>query len=91
MKRYYVLALSLFLTGLMVGSLYALWPFKKSVVMAEQYLKEDGVIKIIENSRIYTNINEFPPTGPDLYLALTTFLAGCLIMFFFVKKEIHGR
>lgn len=89
LSRYYDATMA-FLTGLMAGSLYALWPFKKSIVMAEQYLKEDGVVKVLENSRIYTNINEVPLPGPHLYLSLLTFAFGCLIMFFFVKKEIQG-
>jgi len=79
-----------FLAGLMAGSLYALWPFKKSMVMASQYIKNDGIIKIVENVRIYTNINELPKLDHQLYIALITFITGCIIMLFFIKKEIQG-
>ncbi len=88
LKRYYNATMA-FLTGLMAGSLYALWPFKKSIVMAEQYIKKDGVVKVLENVRVYTNINELPVMNSELYLVLAAFLAGCVIMFFFVKKEFQ--
>ncbi len=88
LKRYYDAAM-VFLTGLMAGSLYALWPFKKSIVMAQQYVKEDGVVKVLENVRVYTNINELPAVNSDLYPVVAAFIAGCVIMFFFVKKEFQ--
>ncbi|MFH2092128.1 MAG: DUF368 domain-containing protein [Pseudomonadota bacterium] len=88
LKRYYNSTMA-FLIGLMAGSLYALWPFKKTMVMARQYIKEDGMIKILENVRIYTNINELPVPGSDLYLSLLACLLGGLIMVFFVKKEMQ--
>jgi putative membrane protein len=87
LKRYYDATMAL-LIGLMTGSLYALWPFKKSVVMAEQYVKEDGMIHIVENVRVYTNINIFPPIGMPFYLAMVSAIAGGLIMYFFVRKEV---
>ncbi len=86
LKRYYN-ATMVFLIGLMAGSLYALWPFKKSMVLAEQYVKKDGVIQVIENARIFTNMNEVPQIGTEVYLSMVSFAIGCLIMFFFVKKE----
>ncbi len=87
LKRHYDETMA-FLIGLMTGSLYALWPFKKSIIMAEQYIKEDGVIKVYENVRIYTNVNELPAFGPDFFIAVPAFVAGCLIMFFFVRQEL---
>ncbi|MFH2060128.1 MAG: DUF368 domain-containing protein [Pseudomonadota bacterium] len=87
LKRYFDATMA-FLIGLMVGSLYALWPFKKSMVMARQYIKEDGVIMILENVRIYTNINVIPHLGTEFYLSMAAFFAGCLIMFFSIQKEI---
>ncbi|MBU1341107.1 MAG: DUF368 domain-containing protein [Proteobacteria bacterium] len=89
LKRYYNATMA-FLAGLMAGSLYTLWPFKKSIVMVQQYIKKDGVIRIAENVRVYTNINEFPQLGTQVYISLASFIIGCLIMFFFVKKEIKG-
>ncbi|RLC24191.1 MAG: DUF368 domain-containing protein [Deltaproteobacteria bacterium] len=88
LKRYYNTTMA-FLIGLMAGSLYALWPFKKSIIMAEQYIKKDGVISIVQNMRIYTNINELPQIGPQLYISLISFIIGCIIMFFFLGKEIQ--
>lgn len=88
LKRYYNATMS-FLTGLMAGSLYALWPFKKSIVMAQQYIRKDGVISIAHNVRVYTNINEIPQIGPQLYMSLISFMLGCIIMFFFIGKQME--
>ena len=88
LRRYYNAAIS-FLMGLMVGSLYALWPFKKSIIMAEQYIKQDGVISIVQNMRIYTNINEIPQMGNQLLFPLVSFILGCIIMSFFIGKEFR--
>jgi len=88
LKRFYNPVMA-FLTGLMAGSLYALWPFKKSIIMAEQYIRHDGVIQVIDHARIYTNINQLPSgTDPQLYFSLAAFAAGCVIMCFFVR---HGN
>jgi len=88
LKRYYNATMA-FLIGLMSGSLYALWPFKKSIIMAQQYFKQDGVICIAQNVRIYTNINELPQIGTQLYVSLAAFLVGCIIMSFFTGKELQ--
>ena len=88
LDRYYNITMA-FLTGLMAGSLYALWPFKKSIILAEQYIKKDGVISIVQNMRIYTNVNELPQIGPQFYLSLVAFVIGCILMFFFVRKEFE--
>lgn len=88
LKKYYNATMA-FLMGLMIGSLYALWPFKKSIVMAQQYIKTDGVISMVQNARVYTNINEFPMMG-ELLVPVISFIAGCIIMFFFIGKEQQG-
>ncbi|MCK5696422.1 MAG: DUF368 domain-containing protein, partial [Desulfobacula sp.] len=88
LKRYYNATMA-FLIGLMAGSLYALWPFKKSIIMAQQYFKLDGVIGIAQNVRIYTNINEIPQIGTQLYISLVSFIIGCIIMAFFIGKEFQ--
>jgi putative membrane protein len=75
-----------FLIGLMAGSLHALWPFKKVMVMAQQYVKQDGVIIIIENAQIYTNINILPNTHQFL-TSLAFFIAGCAVMMVFIRVE----
>ena len=87
LNRYYNATMA-FLTGLMIGSLYALWPFKKSIIMARQYVKKDGVIHMAQNVSVYTNINEFPQLGPQFYLSAASFIIGCIIMFFFIEKEL---
>ena len=57
--------------------------------MAEQYIRHDGVIQVIDHARIYTNINQLPSgTDPQLYFSLAAFAAGCVIMCFFVR---HGN
>jgi putative membrane protein len=88
LKRYYNATMA-FLIGLMAGSLYALWPFKKSIVMAHHYIKRDGVISMAQNVRVYTNINEYPQFGTELYLSLFSFMIGCCMMFFFIRKELN--
>lgn len=88
LKRYYNATMA-FLMGLMAGSLYALWPFKKSIVMAAQYIKQDGVISIVQNMRVYTNINEIPQMDGQLLFSLVSFVMGCIIMTFFIGKEFQ--
>ena len=88
LKKYYNATMA-FLIGLMAGSLYALWPFKKSIVMVQQYIKKDGVISIAQNVRVYTNMNECPQIGTQLYISVVFFIIGCIIMFFFIKKELR--
>jgi putative membrane protein len=87
LKQFYDPAMA-FLAGLMTGSLYALWPFKKSIIMAQQYIKQDGVVNIVENVKVYTNINELPIFGTQLYIAGIFFITGCIVMFFFIGNEI---
>jgi putative membrane protein len=89
LKKYYDATMAV-LTGLMVGSLYALWPFKKSVVLAHQYIKKDGYIHVLENVRVYTNVNVLPQSFSELAIPLAAFAAGCLIMSFFVGKKQTG-
>ncbi len=89
LKKFYNPTMA-FLAGLMAGSLYALWPFKKSIIMAEQYIKKEGVITIVENTKVYTNINELPAMGAQLSISSLFFITGCVIMLFFIKKETHG-
>jgi putative membrane protein len=86
LKRYYNGTMA-FLIGLMAGSLHALWPFKKVMVMAQQYVKQDDGILVIENVRVYTNVNIFPVNGHELVFALGFFLVGCAVMYAFIKAE----
>jgi len=86
LNRYYTATMAL-LIGLMVGSLHALWPFKQVMIMGEQYVKQDGRIAVIENAQIYTNINILPGNGHELVFALVFFLAGCGVMYAFIRAE----
>ncbi|MBU2429427.1 MAG: DUF368 domain-containing protein, partial [Proteobacteria bacterium] len=89
LKNFYN-AVMAFLTGLMAGSLYALWPFKQSIVMARQYVRVNGHINVIENVRVYTNINELPAIDSHLILPGAFFILGCIVMSFFIKKELSS-
>jgi len=90
LSRYYNAAMA-FLGGLMAGSLYALWPFKKTVFMARQYVKQAGEVVCLENVAVQTNINVLP-TGDDPWVAACVFfILGCAIMIPFVRKEAADR
>ena len=86
MGRFYNATMA-FLTGLMVGSLYALWPFKKSVVMARQFIREDGQIRMLENVQVQTNINVLPGSEDPLVAAIICFVIGGVVMAGFIKAE----
>ncbi len=78
-----------FLIGLMLGSLYALWPFKKSMLMISQYIKKDGGIQIVQDAVIYTNINIMPQLNVELVYCFAAFSIGCVIMVMFAQKEFE--
>ena len=82
-KRFYNATMA-FLIGLMFGSLYALWPFKKYVVM-DQYIKASGNITLVKDAIIYTNNNIFPNEFATIWPAFLTFIIGIGIMSFFVR------
>ena len=86
LERYYNATMG-FLIGLMIGSLYALWPFKKTIVMARQYVKQDGLIRVLENVPVQTNINMLPGSEDPLSTALVFFVLGGIIMMGFVRAE----
>lgn len=89
LNRYYNATMA-FLIGLMAGSLYALWPFKQVVVMARQYIKQEGGVTILENLSIHTNLNILPTQEDPLVLAFVCFLVGCVIMAGFVRAEFSN-
>ncbi len=76
-----------FLGGLMTGSLYALWPFKKTVFMAQQYVKQAGEVVCLENVIVQTNINVLPTKDDPVIAAFLFFILGGIIMMLFVRKE----
>ncbi len=76
-----------FLTGLIFGSLYTLWPFKTFIV-ADLYERVNGAVELVRGVRLYTQHNYWPSAGgpvPAGTIAATVicFAAGCLIMAFF--------
>lgn len=86
-KSYYDMTIA-FLIGLMAGSLYALWPFKKAFIIAKQYVKTNGTISIIDNASVFSNLNTWPQTLHQLVYSLLFFSAGCIIMYAFIKKDL---
>ncbi|MFP4681863.1 MAG: DUF368 domain-containing protein [Chitinispirillaceae bacterium] len=75
------------LIGLMAGSLYALWPFKKAVVM-DQYVRTSEGISLVENAVVYTNINILPQDLWSLLSAVILCAAGAGIMVLLGKYEV---
>jgi len=65
--------------GLIVGSLYALWPFKQTVVM-NQYVRAQSGITLIENAVMRTNINILPGGAAPAVLAALFCAAGIGVM-----------
>ena len=86
LSRYYNATMG-FLGGLMAGSLYALWPFKETVFMAQQYVKQAGTVVRLENVAVQTNINVLPTQDDPIIAAFVFFILGCIIMMLFVRKE----
>lgn len=76
-----------FLVGLIIGSLYALWPFKQAVIIPSYYVKAGSGIERIDNFLVYSNINILPPDTTTALIALLAVVAGMITMFFFVKKD----
>jgi putative membrane protein len=79
-KRFYHGTIA-FLTGLMAGSLYTLWPFK-SVVVMDQYVKGAQGITIMHDIAVKTNINILPTGTLECVAALVMCGAGIGIMAF---------
>ncbi|SHO46275.1 DUF368 domain-containing protein [Desulfopila aestuarii] len=76
-----------FLVGLIIGSLYALWPFKQAVIIPSYYVKAGSGIERVDNFLVYSNINILPPDSQSAIIALLAVVAGMITMYFFVKKE----
>jgi len=76
----------LFLIGLMCGSVYALWPFKK-YQFVDLYIKINKVIFKVPNYKIYSNNLKLYDNFQQLWPVLSSFAAGALIMLFFTWYE----
>ncbi|MCF7912173.1 MAG: DUF368 domain-containing protein [Candidatus Cloacimonetes bacterium] len=62
-----------FLIGLMIASLYTLWPFKKVI--------EQG------GELYHTSVNIMPEPGSNLWISLLSFAVGFFIVWIFLKTE----
>jgi len=85
-KRFYNGTVAVMI-GLIIGSLYALWPFKQTVVM-NQYVKTHSGITLIENAVLQTNINILP-TGTTAAILAALFCGvgiGIMVLLDKVKK-----
>jgi len=72
-----------FLTGLIIGSLYALWPFKKMFVLDE--VQRDG--SILEGRNIASNINQLPSEISAWIPVLGVMVAGAFVMWGVMRLE----
>ncbi len=90
LRHYYDTTMA-FLLGLMLGSLWALWPFKQVAVLAAQYVRENNTVVLLENVAVYTNVNVLPALDGQLGWAAVLFLAGCGIMYGFVRVQYQTR
>ena len=65
-----------FLTGLIIGSLYALWPFKEMVAMDE--VQRDGSVILARS--IASNVNQIPTSFSTWVMVLLTMVLGAATM-----------
>ena len=72
LERYRNLTIA-FLIGLMVGSLYGLWPFRE--------------FAMVDGERIDTAHIWFPPLDMNLLITAGAFLIGCGVIFLFARLE----
>jgi putative membrane protein len=86
LRRFYDATMA-FLLGLMLGSLWALWPFKQVAVLETQYVRENSIVTRLEDVVVYTNVNVVPAMGGQVGWAVVLFLAGCGIMYGFVRVQ----
>jgi putative membrane protein len=76
-----------FLSGLIAGSLYALWPFKKTIEVASLYIRHEGDILLRRNAELITASNTVPPLDGATISAAACMLAGALIMALFLRTQ----
>jgi len=72
LKKYHSQTIA-FLIGLMIASLYTLWPFKKVI--------EQG------GELYHTSVNILPQAGANLWISLLSFAVGFFIVWIFLKQE----
>ncbi|MDT8379526.1 MAG: DUF368 domain-containing protein [Desulfotignum sp.] len=89
LRHYYETTMA-FLLGLMLGSLWALWPFKQVAVLETRYVRENSIVILLENVAVHTNVNVLPALDARLGWAAVLFLAGCGIMYGFVRVQARN-
>ena len=72
LKKYHSQTIA-FLIGLMIASLYTLWPFKKVIEQSEELY--------------HTSVNILPQVGANLWISLLSFVVGFLIVWIFLEQE----
>lgn len=72
-----------FLTGLIIGSLYALWPFKQILVINE--FQRDG--SVLEGRNIASNINQLPTELSTWIPILIVMFIGAAVMWALLQLE----
>lgn len=85
LDRYHSVTLAL-LGGLVAGSLYPLWPFKKVVVLQDIYIKNNGGIELVETLEVFSNLNVLPESG-EWITPMLCFITGCIVMILFLTKD----
>lgn len=75
-----------FLTGLIGGSLFALWPFKGTTILS-YYDKVDDKITFIKDAAVFTNENILPSINGEFAVTVITILIGIGVMVPFLKHE----
>jgi len=75
-----------FLIGLMVGSLYALWPFK-AYQLVDLYVKANDGISLLTGYRLYSNRLAWWEGVGDLAAVFGAFVVGGIVMLFFNRYE----
>lgn len=75
-----------FLIGLMVGSLYALWPFK-AYRLVDLYMKANDGISLITGYKLYSNRLAWWEGIGDLAPVLAAAVFGGIVMLFFDRYE----
>ncbi len=75
-----------FLLGLMLGSLYALWPFK-GVKVVDIFAKVEGKVVLLADQTLVTNKLALPSDVRQLLPVAIAGVVGMLVMVWFIRYE----
>ena len=70
----------------MIGSLYALWPFKV-IKHADIYAKVEGKTTFLSDQALVTNILALPSDIRQLLPVVVAAVVGMLVMIWFIRYE----